>query len=144
MTENQAHSEMTTMVRSKKAPESYCRHGEADYLSCEKCQALMTLGSFPMVGFLVEPGAYAKWEHDLKIAPESFREVKAGRKTFEIRLNDRDFRADDVLHLKEWDGQRFTGETVYKLVPYVSDFEQKPGVVVMSLAQLLVIQARRS
>jgi uncharacterized protein YqfB (UPF0267 family) len=87
------------------------------------------------VGFLVAPGACAKWEHDLKILPEFFPEVVGGRKTFEIRRNDCDFRVGDVLHLMEWDGQRFTGLSVSKSVPYVTNFEQKAGMVVMSLAQ---------
>jgi len=124
-------------------PQTYCRHGKADYLNCEKCLSLGRLGSYPMVHFLVEVGACAKWAHDLKILPEFFAAVKEGRKTFEIRRNDRDFRAGDVLLLLEWDGQRFTGQQVSKLVPYVSDFAQQAGMVVMSLAPWLRLAVKR-
>ncbi len=40
--------------------------------------------------------------HELKTWPESFRAVRAGAKTHEVRKNDRDFRVGDVLVLWEW------------------------------------------
>ncbi|WP_257303437.1 DUF3850 domain-containing protein [Geothrix campi] len=115
-------------------PESYCRHGEASWIQCKRCADLIDRASFPLIGFMVEPGGCAKWSHDLKIAPEHLAEVISGRKTFEVRRNDRDFRAGDVVYLKEWDGYKFTGLQVSKYVPYLTDFEQKAGIVVMSLA----------
>ena len=41
-------------------------------------------------------------EHDLKTWPEYYQEVASGAKPFEYRLNDRDYKVDDVLHLREW------------------------------------------
>ncbi|WP_205125028.1 DUF3850 domain-containing protein [Aeromonas sobria] len=72
--------------------------------------------------------------HELKIKPEYFAAVVSGDKTFEIRNNaDRNFQVGDTLLLWEWDGG-FTGQTVERVVSYITDFEQKPGYVVLGLA----------
>ena len=41
--------------------------------------------------------------HQLKCWPEFYEAISDGRKTFEIRKNDRGFHTDDVLVLEEWD-----------------------------------------
>ncbi len=41
--------------------------------------------------------------HELKNHPVPFRDVWSSRKTFEIRVDDRQFEVGDVLHLREWD-----------------------------------------
>ena len=41
--------------------------------------------------------------HYLKTWPVFFRDVKEGRKLFEIRLDDRKYEVDDVLILLDWD-----------------------------------------
>ena len=41
--------------------------------------------------------------HELKILPHFFREGISGRKTFELRKNDRPFRKGDLLALNEYD-----------------------------------------
>ncbi|MGE6098608.1 DUF3850 domain-containing protein [Aeromonas salmonicida] len=71
--------------------------------------------------------------HELKIKPEYFAAVVSGNKTFEIRNNaDRNFQVGDTLLLWEWDGG-FTSRTVERSVSYITDFEQKPGYVVLGL-----------
>jgi len=41
--------------------------------------------------------------HELKTWPEFFEQTRSGRKKFELRRNDRDFRVEDELLLKEFD-----------------------------------------
>jgi len=40
--------------------------------------------------------------HELKTWPEYFEEILTGKKTFEVRKNDRDYKVGDTLILKEF------------------------------------------
>ena len=83
--------------------------------------------------------------HELKTIPVYFNAVKNGSKPFEVRKNDRDFREDDILLLREYipkdyheacDEARYTGEILTKKVTYVlygGRFGIEPGYVVMGL-----------
>lgn len=68
--------------------------------------------------------------HGLKIQPDYFKAVFMGTKTFEIRKNDRGYKAGDVLILKEWvpETKRYTGK-----VTYITNYQQKLGYVVMAM-----------
>lgn len=57
--------------------------------------------------------------HELKILPEYFHAVKVGAKPFEVRKDDRPFEVGDVLRLREFDGQKYTGEEVDVKVSYI-------------------------
>lgn len=52
--------------------------------------------------------------HDLKINPFPFGLVRAGKKLFEIRKDDREFRSGDTLRLWEYwpQSERFSGRVV--------------------------------
>jgi hypothetical protein len=73
--------------------------------------------------------------HKLKTWPAYFYAVTAGTKTFEIRKNDRDFKVGDVLILQCYDPETgtYNGQEVARTVTYVTDWEQKPGNVVLGL-----------
>lgn len=59
--------------------------------------------------------------HDLKTWKEYFDEVLMGRKTFEVRKNDRNFQKGDIIILKEWDNEKkeYTGREISRVVSYV-------------------------
>ena len=76
-------------------------------------------------------------EHSLKTWPEFFQAVQEGRKTFELRLDDRGFRLGDVLVLQEWSaGTGYTGREIRKRVSYIlrgGGFGLSPDHVCMGL-----------
>jgi ASC-1-like (ASCH) protein len=73
--------------------------------------------------------------HVLKIFPIYFEAVEDGSKTFEIRLNDRNFQIGDVLCLREWGGEKdgYTGREARRVVTYITRFQQQDGYVVMGM-----------
>ena len=73
--------------------------------------------------------------HSLKTWPEYFEAVRQERKTFEIRENDREFKVGDWLQLHEWcpKSKDYTGQVILTRVIYLTDWEQKPGFVVMAI-----------
>lgn len=50
--------------------------------------------------------------HEVKIEPEYFEKVISGLKTFEVRLNDRNYKKGDLLVLREWKNKVYTGRSV--------------------------------
>lgn len=75
--------------------------------------------------------------HELKCWPPFFWDIKTGAKPFELRRNDRDFRAGDLLILREWNdvARAYTGDRVERIVSYVlTDFAGlEPGFAVIGL-----------
>lgn len=57
--------------------------------------------------------------HELKILPEYFKEVISGRKTFELRKNDRNFQVGDKVLLKEWNLKEYTGRECEVMITYI-------------------------
>lgn len=47
--------------------------------------------------------------HILKIKTEYFDEIVIGRKTFELRKNDRNYQVGDLIHFVETNGKEFYG-----------------------------------
>ena len=82
--------------------------------------------------------------HELRILPKYFSAVLDGRKTFEIRNNDRGFSVGDTLVLKEWDKEKstLTGRQLRCEVTYIlkgNDETRKYGLMkgfcIMSIIQ---------
>lgn len=61
--------------------------------------------------------------HRVKILTPFFKLIQEGKKTFEIRLNDRDYQEGDILHLEEYNPQtnEYTGEFVEVIALYIFD-----------------------
>ena len=74
--------------------------------------------------------------HNLKIWPEYFAAVRGGLKRAELRWNDREYQAGDILDLCEWDPneESFTGDFISVTVTHVADLGQwMPGYVLLSI-----------
>ena len=79
--------------------------------------------------------------HELKILPHFFREVISGRKTFEIRKNDRPFRKGDMLALNEYDAEKkdYTGNSCLVWIDYLLEGDYcKEGYVTMAIKPCVV------
>jgi hypothetical protein len=59
--------------------------------------------------------------HELKSWPEYFQATLTGRKTFELRKHDRDFKVGDKIILREYDpdAERYTGREDAVVISYV-------------------------
>lgn len=85
------------------------------------------------------PACRTTVRHDLKTWPESFSAVLGGYKKYEIRANDRDYRAGDELLLREWDPAtgKYTGRYLRATVMYMThggNFGLPEDLCVMSLS----------
>lgn len=79
--------------------------------------------------------------HDLKTHPAPFEAIKSGLKTFEYRLNDRNYQQGDYLNLMEYDPEmdKFTGEEITVRVSYIlhgGEFGVPEGFCIMSVRGL--------
>jgi ASC-1-like (ASCH) protein len=71
-----------------------------------------------------------------KVWIEYFEAIKAGKKKFELRLNDFEVSEGDILVLEEWDPkkQEYTGRSVERKVTCVTKF--KIGELVWSKKEI--------
>lgn len=90
--------------------------------------------------------------HNLKTKPEYFQAVWFGKKSFEIRRNDRNFKEGDFVMLQEWDKftetpnifrnweteeiEQHTGRQITARIEYMTDYEQREGIVVLGIKVL--------
>lgn len=85
------------------------------------------------------PAAAAKpRRHDLKVWFPYFEAIHSGRKTFELRRNDRDFQCGDELFLREWDqtAKCYSKSVVLAKVTHVltdcPEWGLQPGFAILS------------
>lgn len=81
--------------------------------------------------------------HALKIHPEHFEEVLTGKKTFEVRENDRNYKTGDLLALNEYDPgtETYTGRCALVYADYVCTSTKyvREGFAVMSIKPCSVL-----
>ena len=78
----------------------------------------------------------SKQHHYLKTLTNFYQDVESGKKNFEVRFNDRDFKVYDILYLKEFiPPSTYTGREIRKQIAYVLDDPNycKEGFVVLGL-----------
>ena len=79
--------------------------------------------------------------HELKIHSKYYRGVLLGLKKVEIRLNDRNYQADDLLILNEFDPQteKYTGGKVKRKIDLI--IKDVPGLepdyVILQLVKII-------
>lgn len=76
--------------------------------------------------------------HELKTWPVFYKAIIDGSKTFEVRKNDRNFKVNDVLLLREYDpdAEQYTGSSTKRKVTYVlgdNPFFQLNKMVILGL-----------
>jgi hypothetical protein len=91
--------------------------------------------------------------HELKCWPPYFEELSLGRKTFELRKDDRQYRVGDILRLREWaptesapidpkSGSYTRREhkvrVTYKLLASAFAFGLQPGYAILSVVPVFV------
>ena len=71
----------------------------------------------------------------IKIAPQYYDAVECRIKTFEVRINDRDYCLGDWLVLMEWDNGEFTGRECVRRIKYICSLDNigLNGWVAMSI-----------
>ena len=87
-------------------------------------------------------------EHNLKTLARYWDAIADGRKTFEVRRNDRAFQTGDILVLLKWDDEgkyyvpdpadRFNASTIRKRITYLlqgGQFGIEPGFCVLGLGE---------
>ncbi|KAF1291069.1 DUF3850 domain-containing protein [Candidatus Enterococcus leclercqii] len=78
-------------------------------------------------------------EHKLKIRQEFFEPVIQGKKRFEIRKNDRNFKVGDIIMLEEIDENSvYTGDSFKTRITFITDYQQKGGYVVLGISSEIV------
>lgn len=98
---------------------------------CDDCDKIFRWG--------IDPITYTSWKpvvHELKIDPKYYLDVASGKKTFEIRQNDRHYQVGDIVQLKQWtekDGYDLDLPVLERQITYVTDYKQKSGYVVFAM-----------
>lgn len=81
--------------------------------------------------------------HKLKIKPKYFNDVISGKKKFEVRCNDRNFKVGDLIVLEEFKNNRYTNRFLNCEITYILDDQEylKENYVVLGFRTRLDLGA---
>lgn len=84
------------------------------------------------------PSQQEKKVHDVKLGTTFFDDVKTGRKTFELRKNDRGYKKGDIIVMHEYKDGTTTGRTIEKKIVYMlEDFTGlEDGYCILGLGEV--------
>lgn len=84
------------------------------------------------------PSQQEKKVHDVKLGTTFFDDVKTGRKTFELRKNDRGYKEGDIIAMHEYKDGTTTGRTIEKKIVYMlEDFTGlEDGYCILGLGEV--------
>lgn len=76
--------------------------------------------------------------HRLKTWPEYYQAVAIGKKTFQLRKNDRDYEVEDILILQEYDPETkcLSGRELMRIITYImpgGKFGLDPDYVILAI-----------
>lgn len=74
--------------------------------------------------------------HELKIFPEYLEAILDETKTFEVRKNDRNYKVNDILMLREWNKYKgYTGRWITAKISYILDNPDycKDGFIILGI-----------
>lgn len=66
--------------------------------------------------------------HKIKLNDHFFMDVASGKKSFELRKNDRYYKVGDLLYLLEYDGVHYIGGEIVAEVVYMLTAGDVPGL----------------
>jgi ASC-1-like (ASCH) protein len=74
--------------------------------------------------------------HELKTLDEFMDDIATGVKSFEVRIDDRNYREGDTLILRGFDGANYNDKTIWAIVTYIlygGKFGLEEGAVAMAI-----------
>lgn len=83
------------------------------------------------------PSKQEKTAHDVKLGASFFEDVRSGRKNFELRRNDRNYKTGDLIVLHEYKDGKETDRSITKEIGYMlEEFEGlKDGYCILGLVE---------
>lgn len=73
--------------------------------------------------------------HKIKITSDYYIADKNMTKSFEVRKNDRNYQVGDILELREWQNNKYTGQTIRRKITYILNNQNycKEGFVILGI-----------